>query len=75
MKNYHPRRFSLDAVVDTIAHNHVKPASLTKEGIVAGGGGGDARGRLARSGNTPPFPQSRPTAAHLRAGASLAGSR
>ena len=37
MKNYHPRRFSLDAVVDTIAHNYVKPASLTKEGIVAGG--------------------------------------
>jgi len=39
------------------------------------GCGGGSRGRRAPPGNKPPFPQVRPTAAHLRVGASPAGSR
>ena len=59
-------------MVNAIAHLNIKPPRLTKERFVAGTAAAVARGRRVPPGNTPPFPQSRPTAARLRLGVSPA---
>jgi hypothetical protein len=56
------------------SHRH-KTAQAHQTGCRCWESGGDARGKRARIGNTPPFPQSRPRAARLRLGVSPAGSR
>ena len=56
------------------SHRH-KTALAHQRAFRCWGCGGDSRGRRGRLVNTPPFPQSRPTAARQWVGVSPAGSR